>query len=683
MFKISPRPKPPHLMNKYSNFFSHSAAKGHSTGRHKRLSFFLWVRDCALKQFQRHVSLTFCAVSLVPLTAHAADFTVDTLSDIDADGDTLREAIAAANSNAEADTISFASGLMGTLTLTQGELDINADLEINGPEERITISGDDASRIFDISVSAVSLSNLILTEGNSGIASFGGAVRVREAQLTLTNCEVSNSFSAGDGGGIGCEAGGDLTLNNSVVFNNVSETNGGGVSTRDFNLTLTNCEITNNTSEIAGGGIFARIDNDVLVSLALTNCQITDNSAMNDGPGVEGGGVSISDFVDATVSGCTISRNRALSSVANEGAGGGISASSIGNLAIVNGVLSNNESSIVGGGISSEYSGNFSLSNSTISENQTTVGGGILSYSDTLATLTNCTIVGNSVSDYGAGGGIYTRGSDNFIIDNCSITGNSSDYRGGGIYAADTFIRMWNSISAFNTAPNGNVDLFLEMTDLTIDSPNLFSDSSSPGDFGNLLDGVQIIESDPTNVFANTLEINGITTGTLTDNGGPVPTLLLLTGGSAHNAGSVADLASDTQDLDNDGDITENLPVDARGFARVSGPELDLGAVEIDESSPLVLTLIEVDEAGSAILSFELTQTVGENENLTLSRSTDLESFDSIFVFNGIDVEEEESGNTSSFDAGTNTFTIIDTTSPQPKAFYRLEIAPGIIVIDE
>ena len=403
---------------------------------------------------------------------------------------------------------------------------------------------------------------------------------------------------------------------------------------------------------------------------------------MNDGPGVEGGGVSISDFVDATVSGCTISRNRALSSVANEGVGGGISASSIGNLAIVNSVLSNNESSIVGGGISSEYSGNFSLSNSTISENQTTIGGGISSYSDTLATLTNCTIVGNSVSDYGAGGGIYTRASDDLIIDNCSITGNSSDYRGGGIYAADTYIQMWNSISAFNSAPTGNVDLFLEITNLTIDSPNLFSDSSSPGDFGNLLDGVQIIESDPTNVFANTLEINGITTGTLTDNGGPVPTLLLLTGGSAHNAGSVADLASDTQDLDNDGDITENLPVDARGFARVSGPELDLGAVEIDESSPLELTLVEVNQAGSAILSFELTQELASNEIWVVSRSTDLENFDPIFVFDGVVVEMEENGNTSSFDSEANTFTITDTNAPQSRAFYRLEIASDIIAIE-
>ena len=670
-------------MNKHSHSFSHSIAKGHSIGRQKRFSFFLWVRDRAMKQLQQHGGLIICAAaSLAPLTAHAADFTVDTLSDVDADGNTLREAIAAANSNGEADTISFAPGLTGTLTLTQGELDIFADVEINGPEERITISGNDASRIFDISISVASFSNLILTEGNSGIGSFGGAVRVREAQLTLTNCEVSNSFSTSDGGGIGCGAEGELTLINSVVSNNVSETNGGGISTRDFSLTLTNCEITNNTSEIAGGGIFARIDNDVLVSLALTNCQITDNSAMNDGPGVEGGGVSISDFVDATVSGCTISRNRALSSVANEGVGGGISASSIGNLAIVNSVLSNNESSIVGGGISSEYSGNFSLSNSTISENQTTIGGGISSYSDTLATLTNCTIVGNSVSDYGAGGGIYTRASDDLIIDNCSITGNSSDYRGGGIYAADTYIQMWNSISAFNSAPTGNVDLFLEITNLTIDSPNLFSDSSSPGDFGNLLDGVQIIESDPTNVFANTLEINGITTGTLTDNGGPVPTLLLLTGGSAHNAGSVADLAPDTQDLDNDGNLIENLPVDARGFARVFGSELDLGAVEIDESSPLELTLVEVNQAGSAILSFELTQELASNEIWVVSRSTDLENFAPIFVFDGVVVEMEENGNTSSFDSEANTFTITDTNAPQSRAFYRLEIASDIIAIE-
>ena len=674
-------------MNKYSNFFSHSTAKGHSTGRHKRLSFFLWIRDCALKQFQRHGGLTFCTVaSLVPLTAQAANFTVDTLSDIDADGDTLREAIIAANSNSEADIISFAPGLTGTLTLTQGELDINTDLEINGPEERVTISGNDSSRIFDLSIATASFSNLILTEGNDNSGSFGGAIRVREARLTLTNCEISNSFSSGDGGGVACTVESELTLINSVVSNNVSEGGGGGVSALDSILTLTNCEITNNASDFAGGGVSSNISADVLVSLALTNCNITDNSAGNGQSEIQGGGVYASSLSAATVSNCTISRNSAILSTGTEGVGGGLSCYDVGNLTIDNSVFSNNESGFFGGGISSEECTNFRISNSTISENESAVGGGIASYSGDLTALTNCTIIGND-SPAGevftpAGGGFYVRGSEACMISNCSITANSAVGPGGGIYSADTPLQVSNSISAFNNSAEGNSDLFLEISDITFNSPNLFSDSSPLGDMSSLLDEGQIIENDPANVFASTAEINGITTGTLANNGGPVPTILLLTGGSAHNVGLSSELDPDAQDLDNDGDTEEDLPVDARGLARVSGSEVDLGAVEIDESSLFVLTLVEVDEAGSAVLSFELPSALGVGEDLIVSRSTDLENFDSIFVFDGVDVEEEESGNTSSFDSETNTFTITDTNPPQPKAFYRLEIASGIIVIE-
>ena len=156
-------------------------------------------------------------------------------------------------------------------------------------------------------------------------------------------------------------------------------------------------------------------------------------------------------------------------------------------------------------------------------------------------------------------------------------------------------------------------------------------------------------------------------------------------GGSANNAGSVTNLAPDTQDLDNDGDIAEDLPVDARGFARVSGSTIDLGAVqideidEIDESSPLKLTFLELDQAGNAILSFEVNQLLGANEILVLSRSSDLENFDSIFVYDGAAVVEEEIDDTSSFDSGTGIFTVTDTNPPQQRAFYRLEISSAVV----
>ena len=65
-----------------------------------------------------------------------ATFTVTTLDDSIHAGDgklSLREALAAANARADADTITFAAALEGkTLALTRGQLDITHDVTIEG-----------------------------------------------------------------------------------------------------------------------------------------------------------------------------------------------------------------------------------------------------------------------------------------------------------------------------------------------------------------------------------------------------------------------------------------------------------------------------------------------------------------------------------------------------------------------
>src|SRR5262249_46757700 len=66
----------------------------------------------------------------------------------------LRAAILAVNANPGADTVQFAPGLQGTITLssTNGELKITDDLTINGPgASLLTVSGNSASRVFHVS----------------------------------------------------------------------------------------------------------------------------------------------------------------------------------------------------------------------------------------------------------------------------------------------------------------------------------------------------------------------------------------------------------------------------------------------------------------------------------------------------------------------------------------------------
>src|SRR4051812_7322393 len=72
----------------------------------------------------------------------------------------LREAIAAAIAG---DTIAFKSGLTGTITLGKGQLSIGKTLAITGPgASKLSVSGNNASRVFSISAGNVSIAGLTI-----------------------------------------------------------------------------------------------------------------------------------------------------------------------------------------------------------------------------------------------------------------------------------------------------------------------------------------------------------------------------------------------------------------------------------------------------------------------------------------------------------------------------------------
>ena len=84
----------------------------------------------------------------------------------------LREAIAQANANADADTIVFDASLSGqTITLTGGALiltqDVTIDGDVNGDDKAdITISGNNASRVFLMTGASTDVDLLSLTLTN-------------------------------------------------------------------------------------------------------------------------------------------------------------------------------------------------------------------------------------------------------------------------------------------------------------------------------------------------------------------------------------------------------------------------------------------------------------------------------------------------------------------------------------
>jgi len=207
-------------------------------------------------------------------------FTVTTALDVvnASDGVTsLREAVALANANAGSDTIVFDASLAGaTLVLTAGQLSLTGPTVINGlGMGQLTISGNDASRIFTVAANApVTITDLTIRDGLG--TNTGGAIS-SASPLALVRSAVRDSVATGSqplGGGI-----------------YVNTTAGGAI------LTLTDSEITGNTatgsSGVQGGGVYVLATSGTGVSreIAITGTTISGNSAIATNTGAYYGGI--------------------------------------------------------------------------------------------------------------------------------------------------------------------------------------------------------------------------------------------------------------------------------------------------------------------------------------------------------------------------------------------------------
>ena len=216
-----------------------------------------------------------------------ANFTISTLvvttlvdeDDGDADpthgtGTSLREAINAANANADPDVICFA--VTGTITLNSlGALpSLNSNMQILGPgANALTVKRDPAAatqfRIFTVNPgTTVTLSGLTITNGSANGAGFpefaGGGIYNDHAILTVNNCTVKDN-SAGIGGGI---------LNNGQISGSAT-------------LTINNSTVSGNSATFVGGGIDNLGINDGSATATINNSSLSGNSANNG----SGGGI--------------------------------------------------------------------------------------------------------------------------------------------------------------------------------------------------------------------------------------------------------------------------------------------------------------------------------------------------------------------------------------------------------
>ncbi|MCI0684641.1 MAG: CSLREA domain-containing protein [Gemmataceae bacterium] len=415
-------------------------------------------------------------------------FVVNTLADI-VDSNTavtsLREAILGANAAVGADQIEFASGLTGQITLTTGQLTVSDDLSITGPAAGVTISGNNASRIFNVNDGSAALIDveivgLTLTGGNGGVDGAGGGAILNRENLTLINCTLSNSNTGIEalfvGGGM--YNFGTATLTNCILTNNSSELEGGGL----YNVgtaTLTDCTLSNNSANFDGGGIYN------FGTATLTDCNLSNNTA--------GSGGGLFNDGTATLTDCTVSGN-----TADDDDGGGLM--NFGTVTLSDCTLSGNSANDFGGGLSNagglSNGGTVTLTNCILSSNSASSGGGGLSNGGT-ATLTDCTLSGNSVSVFANGGGLYNVGTA--ILTDCTLSDNDAT-NGGGFFNGGS-ATLSDCVLSSNSANSGSGGGFSNEGTATLTDCTLSSNSAG---FGGGLSNVGTIAVTDCTLSGNT-----------------------------------------------------------------------------------------------------------------------------------------------------------------------------------
>ncbi len=470
------------------------------------------------------------ALQVNPSAIITVNSTNDAVDDFDSGVTTLRDAINQANADDGKDLIVFDRSVFSspqTIGLNLGELDITHNLDIIAPRDSltgsdlVTVSGNNATRVFEIRTNAtVNLSGLIVADG-----------------------KVTND----DGGGI--KNSGNLTLDSSIV-NNDSARNGGGIyNDNGANLTLSNSTISNNSASSNTNGVGGGIYNNNGASLTVSNSTISNNSAPSNANGAGGGIYNIGSTV--TVNNSTLDGNSAGVF------GGGI----YGSVVLSNSTLNGNSAGVFGGGI---Y-GSGAVSNSTISNNRTrSYGGGIYHDRDDTFAIGNSTITGNSSGFQG--GGIYNATGTVALVFS-TITQNLAP-NGSGVYNGTVFEARYNGSSATSVRntiiaanllnENGvNPDVFGTFNS---NGYNLIGDSTGSTGFGSPGDIVGTNDN-PIDPRLAPLDFNG----------GSTQTIALLPDSPAIDAGDPTVLDTDPT-------------TDQRGLDRVSNGRADIGSFEFSVS---------------------------------------------------------------------------------------------------
>ena len=312
-------------------------------------------------------------------------------------------------------------------------------------------------------------------------------------------------------------------------------------------------------------------------TITLTSDTLTiDHSLTINGPGAKvltvNGNYRFTVFhvpsgVTATLSGLTITQQGDLTfsgarGIANQGT-----------LTVTACVLSNNVVIGMGGGGGILNQGTLTVNASTLSNNRASftfpphysAGGGILNDPAGKLTLVNSTLTGNTADP--EGGGISNAGSLTVVSSTISQnSGHATFGNGGGGGIANA---AGGSLSLTNTIVAGNLGTMFAAPD----APSDISGAVAQADHSLVGAGdgsTSLVNGQNGSRVGTAARPIDARLGPLQDNGGPTPTLALLPGSPAIDAGDNAAAPG---------------PTDQRGLPRIANGVIDIGAYEVQKPS--------------------------------------------------------------------------------------------------
>lgn len=355
--------------------------------------------------------------------------------------------------------------------------------------------------------------------------------------------------------------------------------------------------------------------------LTVTNTILSENTASPNGGAIYNQTNTNSVL---TVSNTTFSGNSA-------GTAGGAIYVAGGSAEITESTFSNNSATVNGGGIANV--GTATVTASTFNNNSAARGGGIVNSG--IMTLTNSTLSGNTANGIAGttdgGGGILNTVTLN-VTNSTIVLNQALVTSGGGVFNLAGATTLNNTIVAGNTVgtgTDGDIDGFSGFSFESGSRNNLIGDANSSGGLIHDPDGT----GDGNIVGVGGIGVIDISTvlRPLQDNGGPTLTHALVTGSPAIDAGGNAHVPADVT-TDQRGD----------GFARIVGAAVDIGAFEVQENQPPVVsdftrTVVENNELAFSAVDFTMNFTDGDGDALVEVRIETLPA-NGMLMLNGMAV---------------------------------------------